>query len=99
MRTRDRLKRAAIKRESSILMDSYRQTRNRVNLLNKQPKKQHYSNKISFNKGNLKDSWKTINELLNKRSKSCNIDCVKDSDSVATRIEDIANVMNRYFVP
>ena len=50
MRTRDRLKRAAIKRESPILMDSYRQTRNRVNLLNKQLKKQHYTNKISSNK-------------------------------------------------
>ena len=78
-------------------MDSYRQTRNRVNLLNKQLKKQHYTNKISSNKGNVKDSWKTINELLNKRSKSCNIDCVKDSDSVVTRTEDIANVMNSYF--
>ena len=97
MRTRDKLKRAAIKMESPILMDSYRQTRNRVNLLNKLLKKQHYTNKISSNKGNLKDSWKTINELLNKRSKSCNIDCVKDSDSVVTRTEDIANVMNSYF--
>ena len=97
MRTRDKLKRAAIKRKSPILMDSYRQTRNRVNLLNKQLRKQHYTNKISSNKGNLKDSWKTINELLNKRSKSCNIDCVKDSDSVVTRTEDIANVMNSYF--
>ena len=87
MRTRYKLKRAAIKRESRILMDSYRQTRNRVNLLNKQLKKQHYTNKISSNKGNLKDSWKTINELLNKRSKSCNIDCVKGSDSVVTRTE------------
>ena len=51
MRTRDKLKRAAIKRESPILMDSYRQTRDRVNLLNKQLKKQHYTNKIYSNKG------------------------------------------------
>ena len=27
----------------------------------------------------MKESWKTVNELLNKRSKSCNIDCLKDS--------------------
>ena len=38
-----------------------------------------------------------MNELLNKRSKSCNIDCLKDSDNVVTRAEDIANVMNSYF--
>ena len=56
MRTRDKLKRATIKRESPILMNSYRQTRNRVNLVHKQLKKQHYTNKISSNKGNLKDS-------------------------------------------
>ena len=97
MRTRDRLKTAAVKRKSPIIIGSYRQVRNRVNMLNKLLKKQHYTDKISFNKGNLKDSWKTINELLNKRSKSCNIDCLTDSDNVITHREDIANVMNSYF--
>ena len=31
MQTRDRLKKAATKRKSSCLMDSYRQVRNKVN--------------------------------------------------------------------
>ena len=75
-------------------MDSYRQARNRANMLNKQLKKKYFTDKISFNKGNLKDSWKIINDLLNKRSKSCNIDCLKYSDKVIGRSEDIANVMN-----
>ena len=97
MRTRDKLKTAALKNKSPIIMDSYRHVRNRVNFLNKQLKKQHYTNKISSNKGNLKDSCKTINELLNKRSKSSNIDCLKDSGNVITRSDDIANVMNNYF--
>ena len=97
MRMRDRLKTAAVKRKSPIIMGSYRHVRNRINMLNKLLKKQHYTDKTSFNKGNLKDSWKTINELLKNRSKSCNIDCLKDSDNVVTRKEDIANVMNSYF--
>ena len=97
MRTRDKLKTAALKNKSPIIMDSYRHVRNRVNFLNKQLKKQHYTNKISSNKGSLKDSWKTINELLNNRSKSSNIDCLKYSGNVITRSDDIANVMNNYF--
>ena len=64
MQTRDRLKKAAIKRKSSFLMDSYRQIRNRVTTLSKQLKKQYYTNKVSACKGNMKVSWKTINELL-----------------------------------
>ena len=96
MRTKGRLKTAALKSKSPIIMDSYRQIRNWVNFINNQLKKHHYSDKISSDKGNLKDSWKTINELLNKRSKSCNIDCLKDSGNVVTHTKDIANVMNNY---
>ena len=77
MRTRDKLKKSAVKCKSSILMDSYGQIRNKVNALNFQLKKQHYTNRIAACKGNMKESWKTINELLNKRSKSNSIDCLK----------------------
>ena len=97
MRTWDRLKTAALKSKSPITMDFYRQARNRVNLLNKQLKKQHYTDKISSSKGNSKDSWMTISELLSKRSKSCNTDWLKDSDNVVTSTEDIANMMNSCF--
>ena len=54
-------------------MDSYRQVRNKVNVLNIQQKKHYYTNKISACQGNMKGSWKAINELLNKRSKYGNI--------------------------
>ena len=75
------LKKAAAKRKSQFLMDSYRQVRNKVNVLNIQQKKQYYTNKISACQGNMKESWKAINEILNKRSKSSNIDCLKESGS------------------
>ena len=70
MRSSDRMKMVALKRKSSVMMESYRQLRNKVNI---KLKKQYFSNKISAYKVNVKDSWKTINELLNRRSKSCNI--------------------------
>ena len=97
MRNRDRMKMVAKKRKSSIMMESYRQLRNKVNTMNTQLKKQCFSNKISACKGDVKGSWKTINELLNRRSKSCNIDFLKDSDKEIRQRKDISNLMNGYF--
>ncbi len=76
--TRDKLKKSAVKSKSPLLMESYRQVRNKVTALYIQLKKQHYTNRITACKGNLKESWKAINELHNKRSKSTNIDCLRN---------------------
>ena len=97
MRTRDKLKKSAVKGKSPILMDSYRQIRNKVNALNVQLKKQHYTNRIAACKGNMKESWKTINELLNKRSKSSSIDCLKESGTETRNKKDVSNAMNNFF--
>ena len=97
MQTRDKLKKAAAKRNSQFLMDSYRQVRNKVNVLNIQLKKQYYTNKISASQGNLKESWKAIIELLNKRSMSSNIDCLKESYSETVHKKDISKAMNSFF--
>ena len=74
------MKKVALKRKSSIVMESYRQLRNKVNTMNIKLKKLYFSNEISACKGNVKDSWKTINELLNRSSISYNIDTLKDFD-------------------
>ena len=97
MRKRDKLKKSAVKCKSSILMDSYRQIRNKVNTLNFQLKKQHYTNRIAACKGNIKESWKTMNELLNKRSKSSSIDCLKESGTETRNKKDVSNAMNNFF--
>ena len=97
MSTRDRLKTAALKSKSRILMDAYRQARNGVNSLNIQLKRQYFSAKISESKGNTKESWKTVNELLNKRSKSCNIDFLKDAEHTSVNKKAISNAMNNFF--
>ena len=66
MRARDKIKTATIKRQSPIILDSYRQIRNKVNLLNKLLKSRIALTRFPPIRGNLKDSWKTIDELLNK---------------------------------
>ena len=97
MQTRYKLKKAAAKRKSQFLMDPYRQIRNKVNVLNIQLKEQYYyTNKISACQGNMKESWKAINELLNKRSKSSNIDCLKKSGAETVHKKDISNAMNSF---
>ena len=94
MRTRNKLKKSAVKGKSPILMKSYRQILNKVNGLNLQLKKQHHTNKIAACKGNMKESWKTINALLNKRSKSSSIDCLKESGTETRNKKDVFNAMN-----
>ena len=86
-----------MKSKSAIVMESYKQVRNRVNSSNKQLKKEYFTNKISSCKGNIKDSWRTMNELLTKRSKSSNIDILKGSDSETGHKKGIPGGMNSYF--
>ena len=45
----------------------------------------------------MTESWKAINELLNKRSKSSNIDCLRESGSETVHKKDISNAMNSFF--
>ena len=78
-------------------MDSYRQVRNKVNVLNIQLKKQYYTSKIPACQGNMKESWNAIIELLNKKSKSTNLNCLKESGLETFHKKDISNAMNSFF--
>ena len=78
MRTRDRLKKVAVKTKSPALMRSYRKAQNATNTLNTQFQEKHYNDKITACKGDIKGSWKAINEIINKRSKYTNIDYIKN---------------------
>ena len=97
MQSRDKLRKAASKRKSQFLMDSYRQVRNKVNSRNIQLKKQYFTDKISTCQGNMKESWKAVNELLNKRSKSSNIRCLKVAGNETVHKKGISDAMNNFF--
>ena len=73
MKSRDRLKKAAVSTKSETLMNSYREARTRVNSLSQSLKKKFYSDRISEHNGNMKETWKLANDLLKKRSKCTNI--------------------------
>ena len=44
----------------------------------------------------MKESWKTINQMLNKRSKSTNIDLIKESHGELVNKQEISSI-NSYF--
>ena len=92
-----KLKNMAIKNNFSISMASYRHIRNRVNNLHKNWKREYFSNKIALEKGNLKESWKTFNLLLNKRSKTTNVESLDVDGEVITENSDVARSMNEFF--
>ena len=97
MRSRDKLKKSAVKHGSALLMQAYRRIRNRVNSLNTKLKKAYFSRKIADCQGNMKETWNTINKLINKRSKTTNISSLVVDEECLTKSIEIADSMNDYF--
>ena len=58
MRTRDRLKKNAVKSQSSALIRSYRKARNASTSFNNELKKKYYNHKIIACKGDIKGAWR-----------------------------------------
>ena len=96
-KSRDKLRKSAIKTKSRILIKLYRHVRNEVNLVNITLKKKYYSNKIQVSVGNLKKTWKVAYQILNKSSKTTKIDSIRLDDKAITDKKIIPNIMNEYF--
>ena len=58
-RMRDKLKAAAIKSKSVLLMEAYKKIRNKANALNTKLKKRYFTKKIHSCEGNIKETWTT----------------------------------------
>ena len=97
MKSRDRLKKAAVSAKSESLMRSYREARNKVNSLKISRKKNYYKDRISQHSGNMKETWKITNDLLNKRSKSTDINSLNVGNIEIVDKRVISNSMNSYF--
>ena len=97
IKSRDKLKLAASKNKSTLLMSSYRNLRNKINSLNTKLKRQYFATRVSMFKGNMKETWKTIKLLLNKRSKSTNIDLLLDQNKTISNKGELSQSMNNFF--
>ena len=96
-KTRDKLKKQAIRSKSELLMQAYRHIRNQVNKLNEKLKREYFTNKIASCEGDLKSTWKTINNVSNKKSKTTNISSLNIEGKHISTTADIAESINNFF--
>ena len=96
-KTRDKLKTRAVKTNSKLLMESYRQIRNRLNNMNTQLKREYFSEKITQSQGDLKKTWKTINQVINKKSNTTVVPNLTVDGQTIRGNKAIASSMNEYF--
>ena len=96
-KTRDKLKSQAVKGNSKLLMECYKQIRNRVNNMNTQLKRKYFSEKLTQFQGDLKKTWKTINQVINKKSSTTVVPCLTVDGQTVRGHKDIASSMNEYF--
>ena len=68
---------------------------------NKRPgaylQKEYFSKKISSINGDMKETWRVINQVINSCSETTNIDLLNVDDQLITDKFDISNAMNDYF--
>ena len=95
--TGDKLKTAAVKSRSNMLMKACKQIHNRTNAMNSKLKKENSTNKIHSCEGNIKYTWSTINMLIYKRPKTTMISSLLVDGNVVTKPEKIADSMTKYF--
>ena len=93
VKTRDKLKSKAIRSNSKLLMQSYRQIQNKANNLNRQLKREYFSEKITQFQGDLKKTWKTINQVINKKSSttfvaSLKVESISDSAKIGSSMNE-----------
>ncbi len=95
--SRDKLRKQAVRSKSEILQQAYRQLRNKVNKLNMDLKRKYFTDKITSFQGDIKSTWKVINQVINKKSKTTNISTLNIDGNEVSSSTGIAESMNNFF--
>ncbi len=91
------LKRKAIKFNSSNYHEAYQRCKNELNKIIKATKVQYYNTKLQNSK-NSREGWNTINNLLNRKSKTTVVNELSvDHGKKVTQDKDIVNEFNKFF--
>ena len=90
MLSRDALRRKAIKSGHITDWDEYRSMRNKVTNAIKTTKAKYYQDKLLSQKGNLRSTWRTINEITSHKMKNTFISEIEENGSKITENEDIS---------
>eukprot|EP00794_Sanderia_malayensis_P005200 gene5201-5855_t len=80
-----------------LIRKAYRNLRNRANKMNEHLKREFFTKKIAEHDGDLKNTWKTINQVLNKKSKTTHISSLEVEGKTVSGDSAIAESMNQFF--
>ena len=99
MMTRDSLKRRAIKTGSENDWNCYRNIPSKVNYAVKCAKSNYYRKKLHDNLGDRKNTWKVLNDLMDKKSAVTEISelVTSSSENGLSNVKDIADHFNKHF--
>ena len=88
-----------IKNPTDTNKKNYKVYRNKFNKIKRIAKKMYYSNKLNELNGNLRLTWKLINEIINKNKSRSELpsNFLKEDNMISDPLE-IANYFNEYFV-
>ena len=78
-------------------MESFKQIRNRLNNLNSQLKREYFSEKITQFQGEIKKTWKTINQVINTKSNTTVVPNLSVEGQKIWGNKAIASSMSEYF--
>ena len=96
MQERDFRHRKAVKSNSSHHWKMFRNLKNKVNMMVKKSKADHYRNLIDNNKGNSSELWKSLNKITSRKSTSYP-SCIEADNVSNTDPVSIAEALNLHF--
>ena len=85
------------KYENIELGKKYREYRNTLNGLLRFAEKDHYATLLDMNKSNLRNSWRILKEVINKKKRSTVSSKFIVNNSVITDKKSVANGFNTFF--
>ena len=99
MHQRDHLKRIAIISGKETDWAAYKHTKNGLNIAVKISKASYYRNYFLQNKGNIRETWRGINTILSKNTKTTSFPSkLEGINSVNLSPNDVSNAFNNHFV-
>ena len=88
-----------LKTRTNVSEDKYKKYKNKLTAILRRCEKQYFTELLEINKGNMKETWKILNGLINKKSKGKQISTEFNGDeSKITGDKTIANGFNNFFV-
>ena len=75
---------------------AYKKKKNFVNKELKRIKKDYYKGKLKETSGDQRETWKTLNELMGKKSNSTQINELQTPESIS-QPQEVANYLNTHF--